>query len=85
MASFAVVVRAKVAHAPVAPTESEVSREKNQAREADAVEPELVAAATNQGGFAEFHPTRASPREQLPEGLVRKVTMPIPDHLSRFV
>lgn len=71
MASFTNVVRARVAHAPVAPTESDARKERDLAREANAVELELVAVATNQGTYAEFHPTKASPSEQLPEGLVR--------------
>lgn len=70
-ASFADVVWAKVAHAPVAPTSSEFLKEKTQACDGDAIEPELVAAATNQGSHAEIHPTRATPGKQLPEGLVR--------------
>lgn len=71
MASFADVVRAKVAHAPVAPTSSECQKEENSTRDGDTIKPELVAAATNQGCHAEIHPTRATPGEQLPEGLVR--------------
>lgn len=71
MVSFADVVRAKVAPAPVASTESEVITETNLARDAHVVEPEIVAAATNQGAHAEFHPTKATPSKQLSKGLIQ--------------
>lgn len=70
MASYADAVR--IAHAPVAPTVSEVSRGRAAAaREDGKIEPELVAAVSNSGKFARFHPTVAVPGEKLPNGFSR--------------
>jgi hypothetical protein len=75
MASYASAVRQGIAHAPVAPTTSEEGRKQSQAqRTENGVEPELVAAVTNLGQYAKIHPTKATPGEQLPLGLVRSST-----------
>jgi hypothetical protein len=75
MASYASAVRQGIAYALVAPTASEENKKLNQAyRVEDRLELELVAAVTNLGQFAEIHPTKASPGEQLPPGLIHSKT-----------
>ena len=69
--SYADALKEKMAHAPVAPTSSSAERERVEAQEGEAIEPEFVAAVTNMGRNAEFHPTIATPGEQLPEGYSR--------------
>ena len=72
MASFASVVRQGIAHAPIASTISEKGKRLEQSHRAEnRVEPELVAAVTNLGQYAQIHPTKATPGEQLPSGLFR--------------
>jgi hypothetical protein len=71
MASYADALRAQVAHAPVEPSRSEKVNMSAQEGKNDVVEPELVAAVTNMGKHAEFHPTVATEGEQLPEGYTR--------------
>jgi hypothetical protein len=71
MASYAEALQAKVAHAPVEPSRSEKEEIASRVAKNDMVEPELVAAVTNMGRHATFHPTMAVPGEQLPEGFVR--------------
>jgi hypothetical protein len=71
--SYADALRAKMAHAPTIPPKvAEVERA--QAKMAEAIEPELVATVTNLGKFEKFHPTRAVPREELPQGFERSCT-----------
>jgi hypothetical protein len=71
MASYAEALQAKVAHAPVEPSRSEKEEIASRVAKNDMVEPELVAAVTNMGRHATFHPTMIVPGEQLPEGFVR--------------
>lgn len=58
--SYAGVLK-KLAHAPCAPTSSEDKLNAENLKRKERVEPELVAAASNLGRFAEFHPTQARP------------------------
>ena len=72
MTSFASVVRQGLVHAPVASTVSEKGKREAQThRLENRVEPELVAAVTNLGQYAQIHPTKATVGEQLPPGLFR--------------
>lgn len=70
-ASYAQILRTKLGHAPVMPTRSEDQKNAETMRRQECVEPELVAAASYLGRFAEFHPTRASPGEELLDNLYR--------------
>lgn len=59
-------------HAPITLSVSEEVRARVEAvRDEGKVEPELVAAVTNNGRFDRFHPTIAKPREVLQPGFLR--------------
>nr|PNR53184.1 hypothetical protein PHYPA_009559 [Physcomitrium patens] len=71
--TYAKVLKARLAHAPMAPTTSKASWRVELVRKGDRVEPKLIAATANLGKYA-FNPIRAIPREHLREGLVRSCT-----------
>lgn len=72
--SYAGVLRGRLAHAPRDPSRSEEQALAKKLKMQERVEPELVAAASHLGQFAKFHPTRASPGEELPHNLYRSST-----------
>lgn len=69
--SYAGVLKSRIAHAPHSPSKSEVVANVDLLRRQERVEPELVAAASNLGRYAEFHPTKARLGEELPDNLYR--------------
>jgi hypothetical protein len=73
-ASYADILKEKLAHAPADPTRLEIERCREEALKEDAVEPELVAVVSNMGKFDKIHPTRAVAGEILPEGFSRSCT-----------
>jgi hypothetical protein len=70
-APYAEALRREVEHAPVKPSKSEELRQAEQKLRDERIEPELVAATTQQGRYAQIHNTKPTPGETLPEGLVR--------------
>jgi hypothetical protein len=65
--SYVDALRAKMVHASVAPP-IVAAAERAQVAKDVAIEPELVATVTNMKNFEKFHPTRALPGEELPQG-----------------
>lgn len=74
MATYAEVLKARLAHALVDPTASEASRRVELARNGDCMEPKLIVTTANLGKYVAFNSIRAILGEQLPEGLVRSYT-----------
>lgn len=72
--SYAAALKEKLEHAPVAPSSATAELDRDEAHQGKAIEPELVAAVTNMGCHAEFHPTVAAPGELLLEGYSRSCT-----------
>lgn len=61
MSMYAEVLKTKLTHSLVAPTVSQEVRTVEHAREADRVEPELIATTANMKKFAAINLTQASP------------------------
>lgn len=57
-----------MAHAPIAPSQSEGDKGRAQASRDEEIESELVAVVTSMGQNDKIHPTRAATGEVLPEG-----------------
>lgn len=69
--SYAGALTGRLAHAPCIPTSSEDKLAAERLKKQERVEPELVAAASHFGKYAEFHPTKARLGEELPANLYR--------------
>ena len=69
--SYASMVKANLAHAPVKLTKEEGRSLAEKLRRHERVKPELVATATHLGQQAALHPMKATAGKQLPEGLER--------------
>ena len=67
--SYASILKAKLAHAPVEPTGEEGCALAKKLRRHECMEPELVAAAMYLGRHAELHPMKATEGELLLKGL----------------
>jgi hypothetical protein len=72
--SYVDTLRRGVEHTPVTPTLAEETRQVEQQAREERIEPELVAAKTNQGRFVAIHNTKATPREVLPKDLMQSKT-----------
>lgn len=69
--SYAATLKSHLAHAPIKPSSKEEQALAEKLKRHETVEPELVAATTHLGQFVQIHPTIATPREQLPNGVER--------------
>jgi hypothetical protein len=66
---YAEVLRRELEHTPVKPTQSEEMRQANQHLREERIEPELVAATSQQGRYAPIYNTKETPGETLPTGV----------------